>query len=50
MLSVIRGNLTYLEYNIVNFLFSPDLTNFISLLYFENSTSVLTSRYNLSAT
>jgi hypothetical protein len=49
MLDVIRGNLTYLEYNLNNFLFTPDMNNFIATLYFANSCAILTTRYNLTA-
>ena len=49
MLNAIRGNLTYLEYNLKNFLFTPEMNSFIATLYFGNSCPGLTSNGNLSA-
>lgn len=48
MLNIIRGNLTYIEYNMINFLFSQSINSFISLLYFQNSCPLLTVNYGIT--
>lgn len=48
MLNIIRGNLTYLEYNLDDFLFSPEINSFIATLYFSNACKLIVGKYNMT--
>jgi hypothetical protein len=48
-LAEIRSQLNYVEHQINDLLFDPDLTNFVTALYFDNSCSQLRTIHNISS-
>lgn len=49
MLAQIRGNLTYLQYNLNSLVFLPEISTYIILVYFTNSCPILAVKFNMTA-
>ena len=47
MLNIIRGNLTYIQYEMSSFSFTPALNSIMAQLYFQNSCALLENTFHL---